>query len=50
MIEPMLILFAVSSCPMYKSKVKHQCDIHHGQGDSDKDYFGELPAGCFIFP
>jgi hypothetical protein len=32
---------------MYKSKVKHQCDIHHGQGDSDKDYFGELPAGMF---
>ena len=32
---------------MYKSEVKHQCDIHHGQGDSDKDYFGELPAGMF---
>ena len=32
---------------MYKSKVKHQCDIHHGQGDSDKDYFGELSAGMF---
>lgn len=32
---------------MYKSKVKHQCDIHHGQDDSDKDYFGELPAGMF---
>ena len=32
---------------MYKPEVKHQCDIHHGQGDSDKDYFGELPAGMF---
>ena len=32
---------------MYKPEVKHQCEIHHGQGDSDKDYFGELPAGMF---
>ena len=32
---------------MYKSKVKHQHDICHGQGDGDKDYLGELPAGMF---
>ncbi len=40
----------VSSCPMYKSEVKHQHDIRHGQGDGDKDYFGELPAGMFHLP
>ena len=34
---------------MYKSEVKHQHDIRHGQGDGDKDYFGELPAGMFHF-
>lgn len=29
---------------MYKSEVKHQCNILHGQSDGDKDYFGELHA------
>lgn len=32
---------------MYKSEVKHQCEIRHGQGDGDKDYFGKLPTGMF---
>ncbi|GAB6977926.1 hypothetical protein JCM17136A_06210 [Phocaeicola sartorii JCM 17136 = DSM 21941] len=35
---------------MYKSEVKHQHDIRHGQGAGDKDYFGELPAGMFHLP
>ena len=41
---------AVSSCPMYKSEVEHQRYICHDQGDSDKNYFGELPAGMFHLP
>ena len=32
---------------MYKSEVKHKWEIRYGQGDDDKDYFGELPAGVF---
>lgn len=35
---------------MYKSEVKHQHDIRHGQGDGDKDYFGEFPAGMLHLP
>ncbi len=32
----------------YKSEVEHQRYICHDQGDSDKNYFGELPAGMFL--
>ena len=35
---------------MYKSEVEHQRYICHDQGDSDKNYFGELPAGMFHLP
>lgn len=34
---------------MYKSEVKHQHDICHGQGYTAKYYFGEFPAGMFQF-
>lgn len=40
----------VSSWLMYKSEVEHQRYICHDQGDSDKNYFGELPAGMFHLP
>ena len=35
---------------MYKSEVEHQRYICHDQGDSNKNYFGELPAGMFHLP